>query len=149
MITKVKWRNHAVLGDLELDFTKADGTPYNTIVLARENGTGKMSILDTLANFLNGVSFEPFKSISYTVNGNDFTAFRTTDEQARLGYYDRINNTTGTHTRIRSNINFDNEKINEDADDIRHYGCAYSRAKSGFRTNPVKSIDASELDSNR
>lgn len=41
MITRVKWRNHAVLGDLELDFTKANGTPYNTIVLAGENGTGR------------------------------------------------------------------------------------------------------------
>ena len=137
-----------MLGDLELDFTKANGTPYNTIVLAGENGTGKTSILGTLANFLNGVSFEPFKSISYTVNGNDFTAFGNTDEAARLGYYDRINNATGTHTRIRSNQNFSKEKINEDADDIRHYGCAYSRAKSGFKTNAVKSIDANELDSN-
>ena len=41
MIPRVKWRNHAVLGDLELDFTKANGTPYNTIVLAGENGTGR------------------------------------------------------------------------------------------------------------
>lgn len=60
MITKVKWRNHSVLGDLELDFTKAIGTPYNTIVLAGENGTGKTSILETLATFLNLGSFEPF-----------------------------------------------------------------------------------------
>ena len=52
MITKVKWRNHSVLGDLELDFTKAIGTPYNTIVLAGENGT--------LSTFLNLGSFEPF-----------------------------------------------------------------------------------------
>ena len=56
MITEVKWGNHVVLGDLELNFTKADATPYNTIVLAGENGTGKTSILGTLANFLNGVS---------------------------------------------------------------------------------------------
>ena len=39
MITKVKWNNHEILGNLELNFTKNDGSPYSTIVLAGENGT--------------------------------------------------------------------------------------------------------------
>lgn len=149
MITKVKWRNHTVFGDLELDFAKDDDTPYNTIVLAGENGTGKTSILETLATFLNRDSFEPFKYISYTANGNIFTASRATDEEAGWGYYDRINDVTGEHTRIRSNRNVNKEQIDEDADDIRHYGYVYSRARSGFKTNAVKSIDANELDSSR
>lgn len=149
MITKVKWRNHTVLGDLELDFAKDDDTPYNTIVLAGENGTGKTSILETLATFLNRDSFEPFKYISYTANGNIFTASRATDEEAGWGYHDRINDVTGEHTRIRSNRNVNKEQIDEDADDIRHYGYVYSRARSGFKTNAVKSIDANELDSSR
>lgn len=32
-IRKVKWQNHPVLGNLEMDFMKADGTVYNNIVL--------------------------------------------------------------------------------------------------------------------
>lgn len=46
MIQRVKWNNHIVLGDLELDFTKNDGSSYSTIVLAGENGTGKTTILE-------------------------------------------------------------------------------------------------------
>lgn len=30
MITKVKWNNHEILGNLELNFTKNDGSPYST-----------------------------------------------------------------------------------------------------------------------
>ena len=39
MIKKVKWKEHPILGNLELDFTKEDGSIYNTIVFAGENGT--------------------------------------------------------------------------------------------------------------
>lgn len=34
MISKIKWKNHSVLGNLELDFTKDNGEIYNTIILA-------------------------------------------------------------------------------------------------------------------
>lgn len=63
MIRKIKWNDHAILGNLELDFTKPDGSVYNTIVLAGENGTGKTTILETLSTFLNLGSIEPFEYI--------------------------------------------------------------------------------------
>ena len=40
MIRSIKWKNHDVLGNLELSFTKPDGSIFNTIVLAGENGAG-------------------------------------------------------------------------------------------------------------
>ena len=46
MITNIQWDNDLILGNLELSFTKDDGTPYKTIVLAGENGTGKTRILE-------------------------------------------------------------------------------------------------------
>ena len=69
MIRKIKWNDHAILGNLELDFTKPDGSVYNTIVLAGENGTGKTTILETLSTFLNLGSIEPFEYISYMADG--------------------------------------------------------------------------------
>ena len=54
MITRIKWKNHNVLGNLEFDFTKEDGTSYKTIVIAGENGTGKTTILETIAEFFGG-----------------------------------------------------------------------------------------------
>ena len=40
MISKIKWKNHSVLGNLELDFTKDNGKIYNRNLLGglyREN----------------------------------------------------------------------------------------------------------------
>ena len=73
MITKVKWNNHEILGNLELNFTKDDGSPYSTIVLAGENGTGKTTILETLSTFLNLGSIEPFEFIEYKIENDFFT----------------------------------------------------------------------------
>lgn len=69
MISKLKWKNFNALGNLELDFSKSDETVYNTIVLAGENGTGKTTILDTLASYLNKNSIKPFEYIDYIVGG--------------------------------------------------------------------------------
>lgn len=67
-IRKVKWANHPILGNLELDFVNpVTNKPYSTIVLAGENGTGKTTILETLNTFLSIGSFEPFDGIEYEV----------------------------------------------------------------------------------
>ncbi len=47
-IRKVKWQTHPVLGSLELDFTRPDGTVYENIVLIGENGSGKTSVTKKL-----------------------------------------------------------------------------------------------------
>ena len=59
LIKKIKWANHPVLGNLELDlFNSTTGQPYQTIVLAGENGTGKTTVLETISRFLNIGSFQ-------------------------------------------------------------------------------------------
>lgn len=40
--------DHEFLGKIELDFTKADGDVYDTIIFAGENGSGKTSVLQAL-----------------------------------------------------------------------------------------------------
>lgn len=73
MITNIQWDNDPILGNLNISFTKDDGTPYKTIVFAGKNGTGKTRILQTVATFLNLGTIEPFKSITYDVNGIKYT----------------------------------------------------------------------------
>lgn len=64
-IRKVKWQNHPVLGNLELDFTRPDGTVYENIVLIGENGSGKTSVMESIGAFLNIGSFDEFVSVTY------------------------------------------------------------------------------------
>ena len=149
MIRKIKWNNHDVLGSLELDFTKPDGSIYNTIVLAGENGTGKTTILDTLSTFLNLGSIEAFEYINYMADGIPYTITPIPDDNPRLGFHTRKNESDGTTKRIRTNRNNSPQSIDSDQSDLRYYGCSYSKARSGFNTQKVKYSTTQQLDSEK
>ena len=134
MIRRIKWKNHDILGNLELDFTKPDGSIYNTIVLAGENGTGKTTILETLSTFLNLGSIEPFEYISYMADGVPYTITPNPDNFLELGFHSRKNEVEGTTQVIRSSRNSNSKLIESDLADLRHYGFSYSKARSGFHT---------------
>lgn len=146
MITNIQWDNDPILGNLSLSFIKNDGSPYKTIVLAGENGTGKTRILKTMATFLNLGTIEPFKSITYDVDGVKYT-ITPRDVNASIGFHKRTKEGEDASTNV-SGHKGDLNKIKEDDLDIRHYGCAYSKARSGFNTRPVKSTTTQQLDAN-
>lgn len=149
MIRKIKWNNHDILGNLELDFTKPDGSIYNTIVLAGENGTGKTTILETLSTFLNLGSIEAFDYINYVVDGMPYTIIQTADVNPEFGFHVRKNESDGTTQTIRTNRNSNRQLIDSDLSDLRHYGFSYSKARSGFSTQKVKSTTTRQLDSEK
>lgn len=145
MIRKIKWKNHNILGDLELDFTKEDGSIYNTIILAGENGTGKTTILETLANLFEHNSIESFDSISYDIENSPYEI--TNDiEGSPAGVYNRINKIT--NEKVRVNPLFSKFK-SDNFENLRNLGFVYSRARSGFNTKKVTSSTTNQLDSNK
>ena len=150
MLKVVQWNNHPILGNLKLDFRNGSGT-YKVVVLAGENGTGKTTILESLARFLNRYSFEFFDNILYQIDSDEFELSpldQATRQNnfTRTGFHKRKNLITGESKDIYSAKNNDERQIESDLSDIRHYGCFYSKAKSGFRTNPVTSSTTSQLD---
>lgn len=48
LLRGVKFKDHPVLGDLNLDFCNGEGNPVDTVIIAGENGTGKSTILNVL-----------------------------------------------------------------------------------------------------
>ena len=149
MIRKIKWDNHEILGNLELDFTKSDGTICNTIILAGENGTGKTTILETLSTFLNRGSIEAFNYISYTIDDTPYTVTKKEDLDSSLGFHMRKNELNGTSQKVRSNKSNNPQLIESDCEDLRHYGFAYSKARSGFNTEKVRAATTQQLDSGK
>lgn len=145
MIRKIKWCDPNVLGNLELDFTKPNGGIYNTIVIAGENGSGKTNILETLSTFLNLGSFQPFSEMTYEVNGSSYK-ITPMESYADAGFHNRVNLADGSSKRVNSNSP---SGIQADPLDVRHYGCAYTKARSGFSTKPIKSTTAEQLDSDK
>lgn len=155
MIKEVKWKSYAALGDLVLDFTKPDGGIYSTIILAGENGCGKTTVLSSLSTFLNLGSIEPFDFIRYFINDNSFKividqeASKTNSNWNQIGFHKRINESTNEILSITSSRGHSQELIESDFNDIRHYGCVYSKARSGFNTKKVQSTTVMQIDSNR
>lgn len=147
MIRTIKWNNHNVLGNLELNFTKKDGSIYKTIILAGENGTGKTTILETIATFLNGGSIEAFEHIQYMAKGVPYTIKPNTAPQ--YGFHSRKNEMGGPARLVQSNRHNNPQSIDSDPADLRHYGFAYSKARSGFNTRKVQSTTTQQLDSNK
>lgn len=50
-LTNLKFKNHPILGDLALDFTKKNEEAYQNIVFVGENGCGKTTILNEIHNY--------------------------------------------------------------------------------------------------
>ena len=148
MIKRIKWKDSKILGDLELNFTKPDGTAYNTVVIAGENGSGKTHILETLSTFLNLGSFDPLGELTYDVNGVTYTLVPA-NINSNLGFHNRVNHLDGKETIISSNHNNNRSSIETDMSDIRHYGCVYTKARSGFGTRVIKSSTTQQLDDSK
>lgn len=149
-IKKIKWNNHPILVDLELDLINpATGQPFETIVFAGENGTGKTTILETVSSFLNIGSFEYFDFIEYLATGNTFKAIQPSDNPHNIkDFFDIIVNNTNT-IKIRTNKNNNRQDIDTNALDIRHYGCVFSKARADYKTQQITSTTTKYLDTEK
>ena len=148
MIKKLKWHNHYSLGNLELNFTRTDGAVYNTIILAGENGTGKTTILETLSNFLNGQSIQPFEYIEYEAGGADYHIVPD-GRHGNVGFHKRTIVGSDNYEAVHSGRGNSEDRMKSDVKDIRYYGFAYSKARSGFNTGPVVSITTQQVDAEK
>lgn len=145
-IKKVQWKNHPILGDLLLDFTDNNsGVPYDTVVFAGENGTGKSTILEQLSAFLNVGPFVNFEYIEYVVNGKIYRAVPTTDGNTHPNFFDLYDNNALTK-KIRHDKHNNPVELQSDTMDIRYYGCVFSRARSDYKTQKITTTSTSELD---
>ena len=122
-IKKVKWKNHTILGDLEIDFmNSSSGVPFETILFAGENGTGKTTILENISTFLNRGSFEYFEYIEYIINWKNYKAIPS--DHSVKDFYKMVDN-NGIITNVHTNKSNNTHLIDTNTLDIRHYGCVY------------------------
>lgn len=146
-IRKIKWKDHPILGDLELSFLKDNDKAYDTVLFAGENGSGKTSILESIANFL----------IERVTNHIDFIEYENKNENVLA----RVVGTNPSSSQI-PNLTFD--KIEEekskkkvklipisDQTEINEiqphqFGCVYSKARANFTTSTIQSPRNSTLD---
>lgn len=149
-IRKVKWANHPILGNLELDFVNpATNKAYSTIVLAGENGTGKTTILETLNTFLSIGSFEPFDGIEYEVEDKRYILTPSNIPGSLKTFFTRYDVENNTSEIIHSDKNNSPDSIHSDNKDPRSYGSVFSRPRADYKTNKIESVKTNELDKNK
>lgn len=148
MITGIKWNNYKCIGNLELDFRKKDGTPYNTIILAGENGSGKTTILESISKYLNKGSVNQFEYLEYFIDGK-FYRITPDSKYGNLGFHDRLDICENATYSVNSGSGNWEDSIIDDLQDLRHYGVAYSKARTGFKTSPIKSVTTQQIDSDK
>lgn len=145
-IRKIKWRNHPILGNLEIDLTSpSSGDTFDNIVFAGENGTGKTTILETISIFLNLGTFEHFEYIEYTIGSDIFTAIPTIDGTTHKNFFD-IKDSTGTVKSIQSDRSNNPQLIESETTDLRNHGCVFSKARADYKTLPIASTTTKQLD---
>lgn len=148
-IRKVKWQGHPVLKDLELDFTRADGTVYDYIVLIGENGSGKTSVMESIGTFLNIGPFDGFEYLEFEANGHVYKALpRIEERQPQNTFFRLMNTTTGDIKEINVDRHTNVARLTN-PDDPRSYGCAVSKARANYKTDKIKHTSTSELDGNK
>ncbi len=145
LIRKVKWKSHPILGDLLLDLSTPSGSIYKTIVLAGENGTGKSSVLEHLSAFLNLGPFTHFEYIEYSVGDEVLTAVPPSVETNHPNFFD-VQTVQGSSSKIRTDRSNNPQEIELNKRDLRHYGCAYSKARSDYKTKKITATSTSALD---
>ena len=149
-IKKIKWDNHPVLKNLELDFTnQTTGQPFDNILFAGENGTGKTTILEAISTFLNLGPFEHFEYIEYFVDGILLKVKPSSMiEYHKYGFH-TLEDSTGANSNINTGKNHSPELIESNHKDIRHNGCIFSKARSDFKTEKITSTTTKKLDSEK
>ena len=144
MIRKVCWSQDSSLSGLKLDFTKPNGGTFNTIVFVGENGVGKTRILDSLSDFLNCKNSFDFDSLEYEIHGETY-CLKPNPSDVYPHQHDRYRN----GEKVKTSYYWRNNgyiKLMEDTEDIRTQGCAFSRARTGFKTEPIDKSTNKVLD---
>ena len=75
--------------------------------------------------------------------------YKENNHDAQWGFHKRKDEQSGREQVIHTNRNNSPDNIKSDQKDIRHYGCVFSKARSGFNTNKIKSTTTLQLDSGR
>ena len=145
LIEKIRWKDHPVLWNLELDFINpTTWKPYNTIVFAWENGTWKTTILESTSTFLNKGSFEFFESIEYVSGGVKMKAKPM--EGSPIKDFFIMVDSSGNQTNMPINKNNPNSQLDNDPRNIRYNGCVLSKARADYKTKDISSSTATEID---
>jgi predicted ATP-binding protein involved in virulence len=116
-LKKIKFNNHEILNNLEVDFCDNDGIPLNTVVVIGNNGTGKTTLLKSLFESfeVDYKGYNPKNSLEVELHPENFyTTVQLDDREVGMLHPDIIGvNSNKDDPKViymPAEINFDNLK---------------------------------------
>lgn len=137
-IRKVKFQEHPILKNLELDFCGKDGKSLDTIIFAGENGTGKSTIINAL-----------YEVASHTVKHPMLVEFEHEEKIFSISYYlkERANNTPVMYANDEQGMNV---YIGSDSLKNRYpFSGIFSDVDINFHADDISTVTSLTLDSTK
>lgn len=132
-IKRIKFRNHPILKNLELDFCDTNGNAVDTVIFAGENGTGKSSILNYL-----------YSLTSERVTVESEVVLETQGKEYHITYYYEAPH---NFIQVRDNYNFHSLPMQNDYYSRYKLSGIFSDVDINFRADDVTYVTSMALDS--
>lgn len=135
---KVKFIDHPILKNLELDFCGEDGRAVDTIIIAGENGTGKSTLMESIYQIVS-------KAIKFNVDIE-----LEVGEEVRKITYRKETNASGSlliHVKDNKGLNTYANTIGNTLHQAYPLCGVYSDVDINFHAQPVSSVTSLTLDS--
>ena len=130
----VKFTDHPVLGDLQLDFCR-DDRPVDTVIIAGENGVGKTAILESLYKITSHESFLPCDAEVVYENDGNCVSIKYDGDSSQFSFVHNLNSSENYAMGSRE------EK------QLLSFSGIYSSVEVNFVSSPITSVTSLELDS--
>ena len=134
-IKRIKFKNHPILRNLELDFCDNNGKAVDTIIIAGENGTGKSTLLDAL-----------YKMALYSANFEFELDLESEGIDTNLIYYFKTDGIGKGLLYIKDENGFDAGAAWDKTKERFKFNGLFSDVDINFKSETISNVTSLELD---
>ena len=134
-IRKIRFQNHPILKNLELDFCDINGNAVDTVIIAGENGTGKSTILDVL-----------YKMALYAADCEFTVELENETSRLTLRYYFKTRDNGNRYLYVRDGKGLDYIVISDNVKNRYKFNGLFSDVDINFKSESISNVTSLELD---
>lgn len=134
-IRKIRFQNHPILKNLELDFCDINGNAVDTVIIAGENGTGKSTILDVL-----------YKMALYAADCEFTVELENETSRLTLRYYFKTRDNGNGYLYVSDGKGLDSMVISDNVKNRYKFNGLFSDVDINFKSESISNVTSLELD---